>query len=62
MAALKKRYSEITVPVFGHHGSKDKCTSMRAHKAFMNSISSTDKTLSIVDGGYHELLMGPQKE
>lgn len=62
MNAMKKRYAEITVPVFGHHGSSDKCTSLRAHQAFMAAISSSDKTLSLVEGGYHELLMGPQKE
>lgn len=62
MNALKKRYAEFTVPVFGLHGSSDKCTSLRAHQAFMAGISSTDKTLSMVEGGYHELLMGPQKE
>lgn len=62
MTALKKRYSEITVPVFGQHGSMDKCTSIRAHRAFMEGISSADKTLSLVEGGYHELLMGPQKD
>lgn len=62
MNALKKRYPDFTLPVFGQHGSADKCTSFRAHKAFMDSISSTDKTLAVVEGGYHELLMGPQKE
>lgn len=62
MNGLKKKYADFTLPVFGQHGSADKCTSLRAHQAFMDRISSTDKTLSIVEGGHHELLMGPQKE
>lgn len=62
MNAMKKRYADVTVPVFGQHGSSDKCTSLRAHQTFIDGISSSDKTLSLVEGGYHELLMGPQKE
>lgn len=62
MKSLKKRHAEFTLPVFGQHGSSDKCTSLRGHQAFMDGISSTDKTLNMVEGGYHELLMGPQKE
>eukprot|EP00892_Ulva_mutabilis_P006370 jgi/Ulvmu1/4104/UM019_0083.1 len=62
MKALKKQYPDFTLPVFGQHGSADKCTSFRGHKAFIDQVSSADKTLSIVEGGYHELLMGPQKE
>jgi alpha-beta hydrolase superfamily lysophospholipase len=28
----------------------------------MGAISSSDKTLDVIKGGYHELLMGPEKE
>ena len=28
----------------------------------MGAIASPDKTLDVIQGGYHELLMGPEKE
>jgi hypothetical protein len=30
-------------------------------QAFVDGVSSTDKTFSKVDGGYHEMLMGEEK-
>jgi acylglycerol lipase len=62
MNRLKPHYKKITIPVYGLHGESDRCTSLRGHKNFINSVSSTDKTLDVVVGGYHELLMGPQKD
>lgn len=62
MNRLKASYPKFTMPIYGMHGSSDRCTSMRGHKAFMDGVSSTDKTFDEIPGGYHELLMGPQKE
>lgn len=61
MRALQRSYHEISVPVFGLHGDCDRVTSMPAHQRFMDKISSADKTLRVVPGGYHELLLGTQK-
>lgn len=62
MNSLKPHYKKLQIPVYGLHGESDRCTSLRGHRHFIDSISSTDKTLDIVPGGYHELLKGPQKE
>jgi alpha-beta hydrolase superfamily lysophospholipase len=61
MRALRQNYHKIALPTFGMHGDTDHCTCKAAHERFMNSISSKDKTLEIVKGGYHELLLGTQK-
>ena len=61
MQRLKPVYREITLPVYGVHGDADRCTSLKAHQRFMDSISSKDKHLEVVAGGYHELLHGPQR-
>jgi acylglycerol lipase len=62
MQRLKPAYKDFTLPIFGLHGDTDRCTSMRGHKAFIDNVSSVDKTFDVVPGGYHELLMGPQKQ
>jgi acylglycerol lipase len=61
MDTFKRNYKDITLPVFGVHGDADKVTSLRAHKQFFEQISSTDKTLYVVPGGWHELVKGPQQ-
>lgn len=35
---------------------------MQAVRRLMQSAHSKDKTLNEVTGGYHELIMGPEKE
>ena len=62
MNRLKSAYKEFTLPIFGLHGDTDRVTSMRGHKAFIDNASSVDKTFHVVPGGYHELLMGPQRQ
>lgn len=61
MQRLKAVYKDITLPVYGVHGESDRTTSLKAHRRFIDAISSKDKTLEIVPGGYHELLHGPQR-
>ena len=58
---LKPHYKDFTLPVYGYIGSSDRCCSMPALKKFIDEIQSADKQLNVVEGGYHELLMGPQK-
>jgi alpha-beta hydrolase superfamily lysophospholipase len=57
MHALKSKYSTFTLPIYGHHGSCDRCTSMKAHQAFVDAVRSEDKQMNVVEGGYHELIM-----
>lgn len=61
MRGLEARHGELRLPVYGQHGATDRCTSLDAHRRFMAGISSEDKTLNVVEGGYHELLHGPQR-
>jgi acylglycerol lipase len=62
MKRLKPMYKDFTLPLLGIHGDTDRCTSMRAHKEFMEKASSVDKTFDVIPGGYHEMLLGPQKD
>jgi acylglycerol lipase len=42
------------------YGVQDKCTSIGGVRRFISGVSSSDKTMREVVGGYHELLMGPE--
>lgn len=48
----------LHLPVFAHHGTADRVTSLPAMRIFMSNIASKDRTLREVEHGYHELLMG----
>lgn len=50
-----KRYSEITTPVLAIHGTYDTATNARGSVEFIESVSSEDKTLHLVEGGRHDL-------
>ncbi|KAK9806587.1 hypothetical protein WJX73_005106 [Symbiochloris irregularis] len=54
----KEQRSRLRLPVFAHHGDGDKITSLPAMREFMAAIPSHNKTLKVVRGGAHELLMG----
>jgi hypothetical protein len=41
---------------------QDRTTSIKAVKDLLSTVGSTDKTFKEVPGGYHELLLGPEKE
>mmetsp|Transcript_16217 Transcript_16217/g.45203 ORF Transcript_16217/g.45203 Transcript_16217/m.45203 type:complete len:298 (-) Transcript_16217:1676-2569(-) len=60
--AFTSSYTDIKVPVFATHGDSDNCCSLLALQTFIGAISSSDKSLEVVKGGYHELLHGPEKE
>ncbi|KXZ55182.1 hypothetical protein GPECTOR_3g328 [Gonium pectorale] len=59
---LGARRKEFKLPILGVHGTSDRCTSLPALRAHLKAVSSTDVTLKEVEGGYHELLHGPEKE
>lgn len=50
------RYAQWHVPTLALHGTVDSFTEVEGTRRFIPTIGSSDKTLHIVDGGYHELL------
>lgn len=63
-AAMQKVESEcggITLPVLLMHGDADKMTPYRGSKAFYEGAGSTDKTLKIYTGLYHEIFNEPEQ-
>eukprot|EP00884_Botryococcus_braunii_P017682 jgi/Botrbrau1/4598/Bobra.60_2s0083.1 len=59
---LAANASQYNMPMLALHGDADKITSFQATKRFMTKVPSKDRTFVEVPGGYHELLMGPEKE
>lgn len=53
--------SKINVPIMINHGSEDRLIHPESSDIIYNGISSTDKTLRIWEGLYHELLNEPEK-
>lgn len=49
-------YPEWRVPTLVLHGTADTYTEPEGSREFFKAIASEDKTLHIVEGGYHELL------
>jgi acylglycerol lipase len=52
---LNDRRTNITIPALIMHGAEDQITDPEGSKKFFQEISSTDKTLKIWDGCYHEI-------
>ena len=50
------RYPAWDVPTLAFHGTADRFTEPEGSRRFVDTIASSDKTLHLVDGGYHELL------
>jgi alpha-beta hydrolase superfamily lysophospholipase len=59
---LKKEFPLITLPVFILHGTADKNTRPRGSQHFYDLAGSTDKTLKLYEGGFHDLLNDIDKE
>ncbi|SMB91229.1 alpha/beta hydrolase [Deinococcus hopiensis] len=53
---LWAKYPRWTLPTLVVHGTADRVTDVNGSKRFIQLISATDKTLQLVEGGYHELL------
>ena len=49
-------YPRWQVPTLAFHGTADSFTEFEGSRRFIDTIASPDKTLHVVDGGYHELL------
>lgn len=59
---VNARAGEVQVPYLLVHGSADKITSADGSREFHAKTASSDKTLSIYDGYFHELHNEPEAE
>lgn len=59
---LKRELAQLRLPVLILHGTADKATRPAGSKRFYELASSTDKTLKLYDGHYHDLLADLGKE
>ena len=53
---FEREFSRITLPVLILHGTADKATRPEGSQQFFDEASSTDKTLKLYEGHYHDLL------
>ena len=59
---LKDNMPSFTVPVLIIHGTDDKATRPAGSQYFYDTAASTDKTLKLYEGHYHDLLNDVDKE
>jgi alpha-beta hydrolase superfamily lysophospholipase len=59
---LNREFPLIKLPVLILHGTDDKATNPSGSQAFYEAAGSTDKTLKLYEGHYHDLLNDLDKE
>jgi alpha-beta hydrolase superfamily lysophospholipase len=59
---LKKEFPLIKLPVLILHGTLDKATKPSGSQFFYDTAGSTDKTIKLYEGHYHDLLNDVGKE
>jgi acylglycerol lipase len=59
---LKKEFPLITLPLLILHGTADKNTRPSGSQHFYDMAGSTDKTLKLYEGAFHDLLNDTDKE
>jgi alpha-beta hydrolase superfamily lysophospholipase len=59
---LGKSFRRITLPLLILHGTADKVTKPSGSKEFYEKAGSTDKTLKLYEGHFHDLLADVDKE
>jgi alpha-beta hydrolase superfamily lysophospholipase len=59
---LKREFPLITLPVFILHGTRDKAAKPSGSQSFYDTAGSTDKTLKLYEGYFHDLLNDVGKE
>ena len=59
---LKKSFQHITLPVLILHGTADKVTKPSGSEDFYKNAGSSDKTLKLYDGHFHDLLADVGKQ
>lgn len=56
------RYREWRAPTLVIHGTADRIAEVEGSRRFVDAIASADKSLHLVEGGYHELLNDTGRE
>ena len=59
---LKKAFPEFTLPLLILHGTADKATKPSGSQLFYDTAGSTDKTIKLYEGHYHDPLSDLGKE
>jgi acylglycerol lipase len=59
---LKEEFPLITMPVLIVHGTADQATKPSGSQRFYDLAGSTDKTLKLYEGHFHDLLNDFDKE
>ena len=59
---LEREFAQITLPVLILHGTADRATKPAGSQLFYDTAGSSDKTLKLYDGHYHDLLNDIDKE
>ena len=59
---LKKSFGQITLPLLILHGTADKVTKPSGSKEFYEKAGSSDKTLKLYEGHFHDLLADVGKQ
>jgi alpha-beta hydrolase superfamily lysophospholipase len=59
---LNEEFPLIKLPVLILHGTADKATNPSGSQFFYDTTGSTDKTLKLYEGHYHDLLNDVDKE
>ena len=62
MSTIQARAGEITLPILILHGGEDVMASPEGSRFLHAAVSSTDKTLKIYPGLYHEIFNEPERE
>jgi len=59
---LGRSKDQLQLPILAVHGTTDHCTNMKAVENLLKGCASKDTTFKTIEGGYHELLLGPEKD
>lgn len=59
---LKRQFPSMTLPVLILHGTADQATKPSGSQHFYDKVGSSDKTLKIYEGHFHDLLNDLDKE
>ena len=62
MSCSKKSFGQITLPLLILHGLADKVTKPSGSKEFYEKAGSSDKTLKLYEGHFHDLLADVGKQ
>ncbi|KAL0477561.1 monoglyceride lipase [Acrasis kona] len=58
---IENSHKEVTIPLYIFHGTLDKLTCHKASKIYHSGIASTDKTIKIYEGHFHECMNDIEK-